>query len=133
MKKILLLGLLFIFSSANNTFFYQNGKKIYITQLKENIVNTRAITKPKNIKYFLTQNSTKIGIEDTILISTYKNTNLTLLLNIYDLFLVKKLSNNIYLVKVKDISLTLDTANKLYEDSSVKYAHPNFIREIKRR
>lgn len=125
--------LYFIFFSLNvfasDLYYYNNHKKVFLTPQESNqtSVYNKSVANPHAIKYFKTNSSIILGIGDEILIKTKK---IEIILQKYNLVLKKKLPLDIYLVSVKNSSETLDTANKLYEDSDILYAHPNFIRQV---
>lgn len=112
------------------SYYYSNHKKIILTPLQNSqSTENRSVTNPNEILYF--QSDSKVlGVSDEIII---KCSNIDKILSTYDVSLVEQISKGIYLVKVKQSSLTLETANKLYEDKDVIYAHPNFIQKIEKR
>ena len=133
MKSIILsLSLLFTFLYSSDNYFYQNGKKVYITPVKQiKSFSLKYVSTPSNITYFTTPQNKTLGVSDEILIKT--TANIDNLLIKYSLTLMKQLTINLYLVKVNNKTTLLDTANRLYEDKSIQYAHPNFIRQIDKR
>ncbi|MCK5293739.1 MAG: hypothetical protein KAJ49_03735 [Arcobacteraceae bacterium] len=131
--NILLFTLIFTFLYSSDTYFYQNGKKVYISPVQEvKIFSLKATSTQSNLNYFTTPNNKTVGVNDEILIKT-SSTNIDNLLIKYSLTLVKQLTKNIYLLKVKDKSTIFDISNRLYEDKTVQFAHPNFTRQIDKR
>lgn len=129
-RKILLL---FIFTASilnAQSYYYNNHKKITLTPLQNSQSSeNRSVSNPNGILYF--QSDSKVlGVSDEIIL---KCLDIDKILSSYDVTLVKQISKEIYLVKVKQSSLTLEMANKLYEDQDVVYAHPNFIQTIEKR
>ena len=125
MSKILFLFLIvFTFSVASDLYYFQNGKKVYLTPLSD---KTRAMD--KNTKFYTTPRGETIGISDTILVKTVPKINIEILAKKYNVKVVKRVLINVYLLQVDDISKTLDFSNKLFNDDNIIYAHPNFLRK----
>ena len=132
--KINILSLIIFLTSlySSDNYFYQNGKKVYISPVQQvKTFSLKSASTVSNIKYFTTPQNKTVGVSDKIIIKTTANID-TILKN-YNVTLVKQLTKYIYLLKVKDTSTILDTANRLYEDKTVKYAHPNFTKQIDKR
>ena len=120
---------------AKDNYYYQGGKKVYLLATQE--VKTYSLNEDTssttNIKYFSTSKNKIVGVTDEILLKIDDNTDINTILTKYDITLVKQLTQNLYVVSVKDSTTILDTANRLYEDTQIKFAHPNFIRKIDKR
>ena len=124
--------LLVSFLNANNTFYYENNKKVYLTKINTDIKNTKIRTaRHNNISYYKTSTNNYLGVKDRILIKTKKNINS--IIQKYSCTLIRSITSRIYLIKIDNNSDIFDIANKLYEDNDVIYAHPNFIRKIQKR
>lgn len=123
--KYIFLGLSLIVSAgcANSTFYYQDGKKQTLTPVKS---QTRS---NPDVDYYKTSNNVKVGVTDTLLVKFIDTKNLSAYAKEYDFVVVKEVVKDLYLLKVKDKSLTIQTANKLYKKSDIKFAHPNFIKK----
>lgn len=79
------------------------------------------------------KNNITVGIINRIIIKLDNNQTLNKYLSDFNLTKIKKLGKNLFLVEVKDNTLTIDTANQLTQMKGIKYAHPDFIKKrIKR-
>jgi hypothetical protein len=124
MKFFLTIIAILEFSCANDNFYYQNNKKIYLTPY-QNI--SRSIS---NINYYQNDKGVVLGVTDKLIVKLKDVSNIKSLTDKYDLILVKKLSKNLYLMKVGNKNSTIDIANKLNEENSVEYAQPDFIKTM---
>lgn len=131
--KILCLQLGFVSLFASSEYFYSGGKKVPLTPLLTNNYSLKNQNNLNETIYYKTHNDIKLGVRDEIIIKIHKDSNIASILEKYDLTLIKSFSNNLYLIQVKNSNDTLDISNKLYLESSVVYAHPNFIKEIIKR
>lgn len=124
MKKLFLLPLALLqIGCASDNYYYQNNEKIYLTPVTD---YSRAIS---NTDYYTNDKGITIGVNDQILLKLNNNADIDTVLTKYNLTLEKKLSSLLYLVKVSNKTLTIDTANRLNEDTYVQYAQPNFIKQ----
>ncbi|MEA3512005.1 MAG: hypothetical protein U9R37_00240 [Campylobacterota bacterium] len=131
MKKLLIISTITISIFAaemNNNFFYNNGKKVYLTQNNSNI---RTLSKEK--RYFKTSNDTDITITKEILIKLKNKNDISNILSFYNLTLIKEYRSNTFLVSCEDINNTLNISNELYEDDRTLYAQPNYLTKSKKR
>ncbi len=125
MFKVLTFLLVFIsFSIASDLYYYENGKKVYLTLSPD---KTRAVD--KSIQFYTTSTGQTVGVSDTILIKTKNNIDKAYLVNKYNIKFERELPNSSYLIRVDNISNTIDIANQLYNESNIIYAHPNFLRK----
>lgn len=115
-------------------YYYQKGKKVYLSPTKSKSSISRDVNSSINqINYFKTPQNVLVGVRDEILVK-FKNTqNIQDIQITYSLSLVKQLSKTMFLFKVKDYLRTLDVSNSLYEESDVEFAHPNFLRSVRKR
>lgn len=123
--KYIFLGIIFMITSgcASSNYYYQNGEKKVITPL-----NNKQRSQ-NNMLFFKNKEGIELGVSDSILVKFLNTSNLDFYIQKYKLTLVKELSKNLYEFKVENKSLTLDIANKLYEQNDIKYAHPNFYKK----
>lgn len=117
-------GFLFIFFTiyifGSDSFYYQNNQKIELLKLTDGDILTT--------HYYKTPNNNIIGVSDEIIINLKNETILEALSTKYGFNILEKLSDKIYLVRVKNNNQTLDTANLLCNEDDVEYAQPNFIK-----
>ncbi len=126
MKYFTLLFVVLInFSCAKPNYYIQNNQKIELKPLK---VQTRE----QGVDYYLTKQNVKLGVKDTLFVGFHDDKFVDTYIKKYNLKLVKK-RKKLYLFKVKNKDLTLEIANFLSLEQDVKFAHPNFKREVKLR
>ncbi len=123
-----------IYLLASDTFYYNNSKKIYLSPLTSpTVVRTSQARVIPSINYYKTANETVVGISNKIIVKFKTLENFKEISEKFNLTLVKELYHNTYLFKLPQDVNTLDITNQIYNLQSVKYAHPNFIREAKSR
>jgi len=131
MKKLTLLIPILLFANANDNFYYQNDKKVFLTP----IVSSQKFRKINSIdiNYYTTPNYNIVGVTKEFIIKLKDEKSLEILLKKYPITLKKRLASNLYLMEVNTIDKTIDMTQKLYLDTNVIYVHPNFIKKIKLR
>ncbi len=127
--KYLYLSALMIASTgcANESYYINEGKKEPLT-----FIQTKERSN-SNLDMYKTKNGIKVGVSDSLLVKFYDTKNLELYIKKYNILHVKKVLPNLYEFKVMDKSLTLDVANELSVQKDVKYAHPNFVKKVRKR
>ena len=123
MKIIIILTILIYNVLAEDNYFYQNNKKVFVKPVE---VFERTLNQNKIYK---TADST-LGVSKDILLK-FKVLDLSIL-DEYGVKVKKSLGHNVYLVYVANGSV-FDVANRLYNDSKIEYAHPDFVKSVKRR
>ncbi len=129
MKKLiglLFLGLLCVVMA--NESYYKNGKLVELI----NTHNIRATT-GVDVNYYKTQKGKKVGIRDQILVQCKENIDCEKLLKSYKLFNYRKITQKIFVVKIENYDEIFLLSRKLFESGDVQFAHPNFIKERKKR
>lgn len=123
--KYLYLCLVAIVTSgcANSTYYYQGGEKKSLTPIPTQERSNQ------NIDFYKTQDDEKVGVSDTLMVKFYSTRNLDYYIDMYDLQIVNKITQDIYVFRVKSKSLTIQTANSLSEKKDVKFAQPDFLRK----
>ncbi len=129
MKKITMLMLAGIVSvSYANESYYKSGKLVEL----ENINISRSV-KNSDINFYKNIYGQKIGISNEILVQCKEGINCAKLLNSFNLRNYSKLTDKIFIVKIEDYDSIFSMSRKLFESTHVEFAHPNFIKERKRR
>lgn len=128
MKKYLLLTLGLSLSLSATDYYYEYGKKVEVKKLNQ----TRTINN-QDIKYFMTSNGHKVGVDDEIIVQCQDSINCQNELEKYDFREISKLSKELFLVKINNNEDIFKISQKLYNSDAVKLAHPNFIKNRKRR
>ena len=122
MKKLIIVFVTFTLCIHSQEYYYKNNTKISLE--KVHMPSTTA-----DIEYYKTEKGILLGVTDKIIVKT---TDLTLLESYateLNASIEKKLSSNLYLLKVKDRNQTFNIANALNEKESIAYAHPDFIKK----
>ncbi|SFV50616.1 hypothetical protein MNB_SV-6-1816 [hydrothermal vent metagenome] len=125
MRKISLLMVLALSLQAGD-FYYEYGKKVMITKSYESRDSS-------GIKYYENSLGKKIGVKDEIIIKCVEGKSCQDALKRYNIISVSRLSPTMLLVKVPKDENIFTLSQKLYEDSSIEFAHPNFIKKRTRR
>jgi len=128
MKRIT-LSLLFtsVLLLQASEFYYAHDKKEKVTELKEKCNTT------KGIKYYQTAQGKEVGVTDEIIVQCKEATTCFKLLKDQGFTHVSKLSPILFLVKVAKDENVFVVSQKLYEQSEIILAHPNFIKQRTRR
>ena len=128
MKLKLLMPLLALtIAGCASNFYYEEGEKIEVIQLKEKRSSI------DNVTYYKTSKGYKVGVNNEILLQCVEATDCKEILSKYALISITSLSDKILLVKVSEDENVFEMSQKLYEDKSIEFAHPNFIKVRKRR
>ena len=125
MKKIALI-MLFAISLQAADFYYEYGKKVMIVKTYEG-------RDAKGVKYYKNSLGKKIGVKDEIIVQCKEGISCRENLGKYPVGEVSRLSDRMLLVKVPKDENIFELSQKLYEDDSIAFAHPNFIKERSRR
>lgn len=119
---------------ASDTFYYSNSKKIYLLPIDIQTTTSKASSRiPQGINYYKTENNSVVGVSNKVIVKFNNLDDFETIVKDFNLTTLKEVYTNVYLFELKDNSNTLDIANELYNLESIKYAHPNFIREAKHR
>lgn len=114
-----------------NEFYYEKGKKVELTEITsdahQKVQNTEAI------RYYKTERGQTVGVTQDILVECKEGVECRKVLSEYEMLEVRSLTDSIYIVTIAKDQNVFVMSQKLYENSNVKMAHPNFIKEKKRR
>ena len=132
MKKEIIISLLAlsIMGSADE-FYYENGKKVELKEVEVSKSLQRRVSNNKT-KYYKTSQGVTIGVRDDILVECEEGKDCKEVLSKYETTSVSNLSDSIFIIKIAKDKNIFEFAQKLYNDKSIKIAHPN-IRQNKRR
>lgn len=108
-------------------YYYKNSKKVQLEKVTS-ISRTQSV-----VDYYKNDMGILLGVSDKIILKLKLHDNLDNYIKLYDLHIEKVISENLYLLTVKDKSLTLEIANSLNEKEDVVYAQPDFIKKSLRR
>ncbi len=115
-------------SAETDSFYYSGGKKHFLNAKKE-----LRSTLNKDMLFYKDQFGKDIGIDDQLIVSFKDISIKSEIESRYNLTMVERLTDNMYLYRVDNMDKTLSVSNKIYEESGVKFAHPNFhIKKIKK-
>jgi hypothetical protein len=127
-KQIMLMILGLSLTACADDYYYQYGKKIELTKTYEQ----RAINHT-NVDYFMTKNGHKVGVTKEIIVQCEENIDCIATLDKYHLKDMSKLSDKLFVIKIYDDEDIFEFSQKLYNNNAIKLAHPNFIKNRKRR
>ena len=119
--KYFLIFLLFI-NISFASYYYQDGKKIYITEVDKSRTN-------KNISRYKNELNQEIGIARDILVKFKKDVDIEKILKEYNLTLKERLSS-IYLLEANSTAHALESSAKLVENNIAIFAHPDFLQKV---
>jgi len=105
-------------------FYYENGNIIEVTKISKLRDNSE-------IKYYMTSKGNKIGVKNDILVECVDDVNCSKVLSKYDILSFKNITDTIYLLQIDKSKNIFEFTQKLYLDSNIKIAHPNFRKEKK--
>jgi len=128
MKLVLLIFLgIFSISYANES-YYENGKLVEL----QNTHSSRSV-KDSSINYYKTVTGKKVGVTDKLLVQCKASVNCPNLLDSFNLLNYSKLSNKIFVVKIVNGESVFSVSRALFESKKVVFAHPDFIKERRKR
>lgn len=118
--------LLFILSFTLNaeTFFYEYGEKIHLTESK-----TRRSTDKEGLTYYTTSTGHRMASTGEIILKVQSFEQLNHFLTNYPITSYQKLDSKTYLLEPQVGTDLFALANQLHVDPMSAYAQPNFIRE----
>ena len=107
---------------AVDDFYYKNNQKKELSFL--------GLTKTENnpIRLYKNENGITVGVSDQIIVKAISFNVIQPYLKELDIVLIKKLTNNLFLVKVQNSHSTITIANVLAKNKHIQYAQPNFIK-----
>ena len=127
--KLVLLILIGIFSiSSANESYYKNGKLVEL----QNTYSSRSV-KSSSINYYKTVAGKKVGVTNQLLVQCKLSVNCPKLLDSFNLLNYSKLSDKIFVVKVLNGESVFSVSRALFESQKVVFAHPDFIKERRKR
>ncbi|MFA6137367.1 MAG: hypothetical protein WC667_04700 [Sulfurimonas sp.] len=127
MKNLMILFMLLLqYGKADDTYYYKNNQQVTITKIPTTASTYRG---GSTVDYYKTDNGVTIGVNDKIIVKINSDSDINKYLNMFNLTIEKELSNNLYLLKAENKSLTIDISNRLSEKEDVEYAHPDFIKK----
>ncbi len=126
--KILLLIILFCGTLLSDTYYYEYGKKVQLTKLKE----TRELN-DNNITYYQNSAGQKVGVKKEIIAKCKSLSACEAIFMKYNLTQTENLTSKIILIKLKSDADPFEVSQKLSLEDDIEFAHPNFIKRRKQR
>lgn len=127
MKTIILILFLFFTNLYANKFYYEYDKKV---EIEENTTKKRSLS---DVSEYQTKDGKTVKFKNEIIVQCEKNTNCEDKFSSLGIENFSKLSKDFFLVFVQKNQDIFNLSQKLYEEDSIKAAHPNFIKERVRR
>jgi len=112
-------------------FYYENGKKVHLTEMSTE--GNHKVTSEEGVRYYETDTGHKVGVKQDILVECQEGVACEKVLSNYETLSIKALTDSIYLVTIAKDENVFVFSQKLYEDADIQIAHPNFMKEKKRR
>ncbi len=129
MKKQMVLLFIGLLSAVYaNESYYKSGKLVEL----QNIHTSKSVN-GSYINYYKNTQGKKIGITDDILVQCRDGVSCPNLLNDFNLVNYSKLTDKIFIIKIEDYDNIFSISRKLFESGDVEFAHPNFIKERRKR
>jgi hypothetical protein len=119
------LFLIFSFVSAllaEDVFYYQESNIIHLTK-------TISLKRNTKVTQYKTSKEMILSTTDELIVKFKADNGILDCANKYTLVLIKKIDTNIYLFRVATKEQLFETIEKLREENSVKYVHPNFTKK----
>ncbi len=124
MKFLQLILMTTLFGIAQDNYYYQGNEKVFLKPYRTSVSRNLS-----QIEYYVNENGTLLGVTDKIIVKLKDSASMEKLLKRYSLFADRKIGPNLYVVKTKDKSTTIEIANQLNVNENVVYAQPDFIRK----
>ncbi len=130
MQRVVILYFFIIcqFSYAEKIYYNKNKEDVYLKKY----TNTK-ISKSLNVDYYINEKDIVVGITDKLIVKFSNTINLQKYLEVFRLKVEKKLSNKMYLLITENKNKTVEISRELNKKEDVQYAHPDFIKKIKKR
>ena len=127
MKTIILIVLIIAFGYSDE-YYFDNGKKVYLKEINSNINRSHNANNKKetSIKYYTTKSGAVLGVNNDIIVKCKKNRNCKQELLKYDVERVEEISKDYYLLSLHDNIQIFSISRKLYQESYIELAHPDF-------
>jgi len=133
MRRMVISIVLFLagFSFAQDLFFIERGDTIFLTAQKS--VRSADENAQNKDDWFTTQHGSRVKIADGIIAELIVGALPEAIFGQYNIKSFENLSGNIFLIVPADKNEQFELSRKLSQNSAVKYAHPNLIRERRSR
>jgi hypothetical protein len=130
-KKMIFSSFLAGACAFGGEYYYMNGdKRVDLTPVPRTQAALRALD---NVMRFKNPAGEEIAIPDRIIVKFKSTENLDNYLKHYDLTMIKRLRQGVYLLGAKSPEAALEAANRLNELPDVRYAQPDIIRKVRLR
>ena len=124
---LLWAGLVF----AQDLFFIERGDTIFLTAQKGARGTDGSVQNQDD--WFTTQHGARVKIADGVVVGLVADAQAETVFGQYKIKSFERLSDNIFLVSPVEKSEQFELSRELSQNSAVKYAHPNLIRERRSR
>jgi len=125
--RILLLLILFCDLSFSDVYYYEYGKKVKLTKLKDQRSDL------KDVEYYQYESGRKVGVKKEVLA---KCKNMSACKDIFkeqNLTNYRNLTASIVLITLKEGDDPFEISQKLYKEDDIEYSHPNFVKKRQKR
>ena len=123
MGKVLILFTIFIICvCADDIYYYKDGTKVYLAPLDFPSRNGL------KADYYQNDRGVVLGVTDKLIVKFKDTGYLKKVMKDFALFLDKRISKDLYVLKTGNKDLTIDISNRLSKKIYIEYAHPDFIK-----
>ncbi len=126
--KILLLIILFSTTIWADTYYYEYGKKVKLTELK----GVRALN-DSNITYYQNSTGQKVGVKKEIIAKCKNGSSCKDIFKKFNLTQIQNLTSKIILITLNKDQDPFEVSQQLYAQEDIEFAHPNFVKKRKKR
>ena len=123
--------------SCANESYYKKGQLVELQAIElSKDANGSSLNYNKtdlSIRYYKTLSGKKLGVTNQLLIQCKESVDCPKLLDTFNLSNYSKLSDKIFVVIIENGDDVFSVSRALFESKEVEFAHPNFIKEKRKR
>lgn len=123
-RKIFLI-MFFMSFSISSEYYYFNGKKVYLKEIKKSNISRNHDGEEVSIKQYVADDGTIFGVNNHILIQC-KQDSCVKQLKGYDIKGSKKITDTYYTVELEHNDRIFEISRRLYKEDYIESAHPDF-------
>jgi hypothetical protein len=113
--------------SFADVYYYDHGKKVRLTKLKDKRSNI------KDIEYYKYDSGRTVGVKNEVLVKCKDLSSCEDIFKKYNLTNYKNLTSSIILITLNKEQNPFEISQKLYEEESIDISQPNFVKKRHKR
>jgi hypothetical protein len=121
------LALLIFSISYADTYYYEYGKKVKLTKLKDQRSDL------KDVEYYKYESGRKVGVKKEVLVKCKNMSACKDIFKEHNLTKYRNLTPSIVLITLNKEDDPFEISQKLYEEEDIEYSHPNFVKKRQKR